>query len=63
MCSALPNLKRAPEHVEDEDPEWCEMDAFCRDMDFMVELSCGHKVCLECFAEFASVLLVFIHYQ
>ena len=63
MCSALPNLKRAPEHVENEDPEWREMDAFCRDMDFMVELSCGHKVCLECFAEFASVLLVFIHYQ
>lgn len=55
-CSALPNLKRAPERKDDEeDPEWCEMDAFCGDMDFMVELSCGHRVCLECFAEFASV--------
>ena len=28
MCSALPNFKRAPEHVENEDPECCEMDAF-----------------------------------
>lgn len=36
------------------------MDAFCGDMDFMVELSCGHKVCLECFAEFASVNVHFL---
>ena len=61
MCSALPNLKRAPEHVEDEDPEWCEMDAFCGDMDFMVEVSSVREVSLECYPRFASVLIVFIH--
>ena len=55
-CSVLPNLKQAPPPPEDgEDPEWCEMEAFCDDMKFMVELSCGHRLCLECFSEFAAV--------
>ena len=58
ICSALPNLKRAPQ-VNGEDPEWCEMDAFCTDMSFMVELSCGHRLCLECFAEYAAVTILF----
>ena len=43
--------------MDGEEAEWCEMDAFCTDMDFMVELSCGHCLCLECFAEYAAVVI------
>ena len=62
-CSALPNLKRAPPPPADgDDPDWCEMEAFCGDMDFMIELSCGHRLCLECFSEYAAVMLIRDHH-
>lgn len=52
-------MKLAPVPEDpDEEPEWCEMEAFCSDMTFMVELSCGHKLCLGCFSSYAAVLVL-----
>ena len=52
-------MKLAPVPEDpDEEPEWCEMEAFCSDMTFMVELSCGHKLCLGCFSSYAAVVVL-----